>query len=99
MADCHCPYCSSEIEICHDDGYGYEEDQLHQQECGACGKTFTFSTTISYYYETFKADCLNGEQHQWEPTTTHPKIYTKMRCKTCEEERKPTEEELKAILT
>jgi len=29
----NCPYCGAEQEICHDDGYGYEEDVLHQQEC------------------------------------------------------------------
>ena len=27
MYDVECPYCGAEIEINHDDGYGYEEDE------------------------------------------------------------------------
>lgn len=99
MADVQCPYCDADIEINHDDGYGYEEGCLHQQECHKCEKTFTYSTAISFDYEAFKADCLNGEPHQWKPTTTAPKEYTRMRCETCEEERSPTEEEMQQILS
>ena len=29
-------------DINHDDGYGYEEDVTHEQECSNCEKTFVF---------------------------------------------------------
>jgi len=93
MSEVRCPYCSSEVEINHDDGQGYAEDVLHQQQCGKCDKIFTFSTTIHFSYELFRADCLNGESHNWKPTMTVPKEYTRMRCAICEEERQPTKEE------
>ncbi len=71
MSDVECPYCGKEQEICHDDGFGYEEGVAHEQECGDCEKTFVFQTSISFYYEGYKADCLNGEPHQW----SEPKMY------------------------
>lgn len=60
-----CPYCEKDQEICHDDGFGYEEETPHEQECGDCEKTFIFYTSISFSYEGYKADCLNDEPHQW----------------------------------
>jgi hypothetical protein len=90
--DVECPYCGARQDINHDDVYGYSED-LHQQECHECDKTFTFSTGIIYCYEAFKADCLNGYDHDWKPSNTFPKFFTKMRCKMCEEQRDPTDEE------
>jgi len=33
MSDVTCPYCRDEQEINHDDGYGYEEDKEHEQDC------------------------------------------------------------------
>jgi len=65
MSDIECPYCKEDQEIDHDDGYGYEEDELHQQECPHCFKYFTYTTSIMYYYESHKADCLNGAEHKW----------------------------------
>lgn len=93
MSDVNCPYCNAEQEINHDDGYGYEESVTHQQECDNCDKTFTFTTSISYYYEAQKADCLNGSEHIYKPTITFPREFTKMCCIMCDDERKPTEEE------
>lgn len=90
----NCPYCKHEIEINHDDGRGYEEEILHEQECNNCGKTFVFSTHISFDYTLYKADCLNeGGEHDWKPTITYPKQFTKMRCTMCESERHTTKEE------
>lgn len=65
MRDTECPYCGCDVEINHDDGYGYEEGEQHQQECGECGKTFVFTTAIHFTYDTSKADCLNGSVHSY----------------------------------
>jgi thiamine kinase-like enzyme len=51
MADLNCPYCDAELEVNHDDGFGYEEGVKHEMECGKCGKSFVFQTSISFYYE------------------------------------------------
>lgn len=98
MSDINCPYCNAEQEICHDDGYGMEEGVRHEQECGVCEKTFVYETSISIYHEAFRADCLNGGAHNYAQTHTWPKEYTMMACIVCEKERKPTEDEMKAIL-
>lgn len=60
--DVECPYCGEGQEICHDDGYGYKEDELHQQECHNCEKTFGYRTSISFSYEAEKVACFNGEK-------------------------------------
>jgi hypothetical protein len=92
--DVNCPYCDAPIEICHDDGFGFEEGVKHEYECPSCRKTFVFETSISFYYEADKADCLNeGGEHDWKPTTTVPAWYTSMRCTMCDKERQPTPDE------
>lgn len=93
--DTDCPYCGAAVEINHDDGYGYEEDMLYQQECEVCAKTFVFRTSISLSYEPRQADCLNGAEHQWERTTTLPPEFARLRCAVCEEE-KPLPKEANA---
>ena len=98
MSDTECPYCGADVEINHDDGYGYAEDELHQQECSECEKTFVFWTSIHFSYSPQKADCLNDAEHKFKPTTTCPKEYTRMRCADCGTERQPTPEEKAEIL-
>jgi len=98
MSDMKCPYCNADQEVCHDDGQGYAEDELHHHECGECGKTFVFQTAISFDYTPLKADCLNDSPHKFKATNTSPKCATKMRCEDCDEERSPTEDEWKVIL-
>ena len=85
--DTNCPYCGADVEINHDDGYGYSEDDLHQQECGDCGKTFTYTTVIHFSYSPRKADCLNGGEHDYHKTATYPPEFARLRCKTCGDER------------
>lgn len=63
MSDVECPYCGADQEICHDDGYGYDEDAIHQQTCGECSKVFAYTTAIIMHYEAMQADCLNGGAH------------------------------------
>lgn len=87
MSDIECPYCDADIEICHDDGAGYAEDELHQQTCGSCDKTFTFTTAISFDYSARKADCLNGGAHDYHKTATIPAKYARLRCGMCGDER------------
>lgn len=87
MSDVNCPYCGADQEINHDDGYGYEEDSIHQQECVECDKTFTYTTSISFSYDVNKADCLNGSPHEWKAIASHP-AYPLERCQTCGESRR-----------
>lgn len=97
MTDTNCPYCDKGVDINHDDGYGYEEGVTHQQECGHCNKIFVYGTSISFYYEAGKADCLNGSKHEYKPTHTVPKAYTQMECEICQQRRPLTKEELKTF--
>ena len=76
MEDINCPYCETPQNINHDDDYGYQEGELHEQQCSNCEKYFTYTTSISYYYNAYKADCLNGGEHDWKPTVTFPKEFT-----------------------
>jgi hypothetical protein len=93
MSDIECPYCGSGQDINHDDGQGYKEDTLHEQECNTCNKTFTFYTHISFFYTAYQADCLNGSEHKYKLTKTWPKEFSRMQCEDCEHERELTEEE------
>lgn len=89
--DVECPYCDNWQEINHDDGYGYEEDELYEQECNDCGKIFVYTTSITYYYEATKADCLNGGEHNLKPVEHSPKIFPNwLRCIDCGYEEKGT---------
>lgn len=98
MSDINCPYCDSALEINHDDGYGYDEGQKYEQECGDCGKTFVFETAISFDYTVSKADCLNDGEHRYKLTTTIPKEATRQRCEDCGHEMPMTEVQRKEIL-
>jgi len=91
--DLECPYCEKELNICHDDGFGYAEDVKHQMECDNCGKSFVFQTSISFYYEPEKADCLNDGNHDYKMTATAPKEFTQIECTMCGERRELTDNE------
>ena len=91
--DLQCPYCQTEQEVCHDDGHGYEENEKHQMQCSNCDKHFVFETTISFYYEAEKANCLNDGKHKYQPTHTSPNAFTCMECSSCGEKRDLTDSE------
>jgi len=91
--DIECPYCEKEFDICHDDGFGYEEGVKHEIKCPHCGKSFVFRTSILFYYEPEKADCLNDGKHDYQLTHTSPKEFSKMCCSMCDHERELTSEE------
>jgi len=80
-----CPYCLADLDICHDDGYGYDEGEACEQDCGRCGKTFIYYTLISYNYDTCEAPCLNGDDHGFDalPTANYP---DRRRCRWCQRE-------------
>jgi len=94
MNDLECPYCDTELEVCHDDGFGYEEDKAHEMECSNCGKNFTFQTSIVFYYSPEKADCLNGSPHpfgEWRKLWDHEGKRCEWRsCKTCDKREQRT---------
>ena len=96
--DLRCPYCDYPQDVNHDDGFGYSEDSFHKMQCYDCEKNFVFQTSISFYYEPSKADCLNGNEHNFKATVTFPRKYTMMSCTDCDLRRSPTEEELSIIL-
>ena len=58
MSDITCPKCGEENEINHDDGYGYEEEQLHEQHCDSCHYEFKFTTSMVFYYDVY---CREGD--------------------------------------
>jgi hypothetical protein len=93
MSDINCPYCAANLEICHDDGFGFEEDVAHQMECYECEKYFVFYTSIMYCYHAEPAECLNDGNHVWAPTNTYPRKHTRMYCTLCDEYRPCTDEE------
>ena len=93
MKDMKCPYCNSYQDVCHDDGNGYSEEKRHEHECSECEKTFIFTTYISFSYESAKADCLNGCDHNLKLSTTYPRKYSMMRCMNCDYKRQPTDNE------
>ena len=81
--DVECPYCRADVDINHDDGYGYEEDGCYEQECPECDRVFSYTTWISIHHEARRADCLNGAPHKYERTKTWPKEFAVMRCVDC----------------
>lgn len=93
MNDVKCPYCGEEQEICHDDGYGYEEGKTYEQECADCGKIFVYTTSISFYHEVSKAPCKSEGKHKWVKIKGYPEEYfkDKYRCEYCDEETVITE--------
>ena len=79
----NCPYCDKEIEINHENNYGFCETEIYQQECDFCGKTFVFTTQISYDHTTDKADCLNGGVHQLRKRVGNPYYPNREVCFVC----------------
>jgi transcription elongation factor Elf1 len=87
LQDVECPYCEAWQEINHDDGYGYCEGELYEQECPECGKVFGYETIIDYSYSVIKLPCSNGEDHCLEDYKVIPHEFGvgKKRCKWCGE--------------
>ena len=88
MTSVKCPECGVDVEICNDDGHGAEEGVLFEEECGGCGKTFGFTSSISFYYDAYKLPCANGEDHKLIDLTIFPKELGvgKKKCIYCDQE-------------
>lgn len=86
--DVECPYCEEWQEIDHDDGYGYDESCVYEQQCADCKKNFAFTTSISFYYDAEQADCLNGAEHNWQELSKYMMKYYpgSRRCQDCDKE-------------
>jgi hypothetical protein len=82
MKDIECPYCGHEQDVCHDDGFGFEEDVAHEVECHECEKSYVFHTSIMYDYSASKADCLNGSPHDLE--VHDGRLYKREQCRDCD---------------
>ena len=93
--DLECPYCGKELDLNHDDGFGYEEGIKHEMECKYCGKSFVFETSVLFFYEPEKANCLNDGKHNYKITQTYPNEFSKMECSICGKRRKLTNDERK----
>lgn len=93
MSDVKCPYCNKELEVCHDDGFGYDEDEAYEMECSECGKSFVFFTRISVNHIPYQADCLNGAEHKFRLQATQPRAFSQMICDDCYKTRDLTQEE------
>ena len=91
--DLICPYCEKELDINHDDGFGYEEEVKHEIQCPHCQKKFVFETSVSFYFESEKADCLNDGKHDYKITHTHPQEFSEMKCSICGLRRELTNKE------
>ena len=87
--DVECPYCGHEFEICHDDGHASIEDEIYHEQCPKCEKNFVFTICYHISYREYKADCLNGGEHDYQRTITFPPECARMRCTMCGDEKKP----------
>ena len=84
MSDVKCPYCGTEQEINHDDGYGYEEDGDYEQGCAHCDKTFKFRTSIMYYYN---VECQDDDHDMIPFGDEWPDMYECTKCDFYEKRR------------
>lgn len=92
--DIECPYCGHWQDIDHDDGYGYEEGRTYNQECGKCGLTFIYYTSMHFSYEPQKAPCLNGEPHDFQQIVGAPREHFigRFACSGCGKKERRDEE-------
>lgn len=86
MSYLECPYCEHDcgdyFDDCHESNVEYEH------ECEECGKNFIFTIEYDPTFSGFKADCLNGGEHEYEPICGVPKeaFENRYRCKNCSKE-------------
>ena len=91
MSITRCPYCNKEVDI---DLTAIDVEEVQEQECPHCDKTFAFTCEVSVDIYPRKADCLNGGEHNY--SLFNPNIHGAallMICNACGHERFLTKEE------
>lgn len=78
-----CPYCDEDVEE-NDDCH--KPDELYENECPHCERKFVYTLEYSKDYYPHKADCLNGDPHDYRERVVCPEyvgvgVYV---CKNCE---------------
>lgn len=96
--DVKCPYCREWQEICRDDGAGCNEGVIDFQQCSDCGVTFSYTTEISFDYESRACGCATHGPHYMRMTETYPKKYIRWECRDCGYEQDLTDEQMTALL-
>ena len=86
-----CPYCGEEIEV---DIENPEDEMLTQIECSNCGKVVNVKVSIIINYDLSECKC-QGENHEWELTTAHPRCATEWYCVHCGETKPLTDDDRK----
>lgn len=83
MDTLECPYCQHDNSAPDD---CYEQDTLYETECRECDKVFMFNISYIPYYEGYKADCLNGSQHEFMWIFGQPRFHfvNQRTCRMCD---------------
>ena len=97
--DLECPYCGCVMDVSCYEIDRLSECDLNEKVCEECGKSFVFTTSVSFSYHGHRADCLNGAAHKYESTRSYPVRYTRMRCVDCGDERDCTPEEMNEVIS
>jgi len=63
MDEVNCPYCDGETNIDTTDFLC--TDVRYEVECKLCDKNFVFEVEYDAIFTAGKADCLNGEEHEF----------------------------------
>ena len=83
METVECPYCGHEYEVCQDDGHATGDGKTYREQCPECEKFFALIPSISYSYEGYKADCMNGGEHDWREREQSSGFKTRL-CWSCD---------------
>ena len=77
-----CPYCDKEVDTPDDSSH---PETPYENECPHCGKSFIFYVEYDPSFNTNKAPCLNGGEHDFQPIIGWPKEFflNKFRCSYC----------------
>jgi len=98
MNDLNCPYCGGGNKVDCPAGREIEKGGFHQIECDFCDKRFIYHKSISYSYEAYAADCLNGDEHNYREVGVYPNINPRVACSICESTKPLSEERRQEIL-
>jgi len=86
MSNATCPYCNKSINV---EPIGtYEDGEIQEMECPRCKKSFGYVAVVTIEFETHKAPCMNGGDHEWEFVNSFPTEFNHHRCKNCGEVKK-----------